>query len=217
MDTSTNIKLKLTSQFQSFTALVDWLEIYDLLVASGLGYKRFYRLEFPKCVKNIMPEGYIPSFTTFRTHMQKIKKLGRQQYIARSRGQVNYKEWEKIYDEFISSGLSRNKFYEEMVTHLFHCSSKTFYKRIDCIAKRRSKLENLNEDNTPVKVVSIGEECFNNAVKTQTEAIQAKVSVSSKSNKTQITIKVGDKTSICFESLNPEYSVAKILASMERL
>lgn len=53
-------KYKLTSQNQPYTALIDWLEIYDSYVNSKLSYKKFYAEVFPSLIKKIMPEGYLP-------------------------------------------------------------------------------------------------------------------------------------------------------------
>jgi hypothetical protein len=67
----------LTSQYQSFTSIIDWIEIYDAYVESKLSYRTFYKQVFPSLIKNIMLEGYIPSITTFNKHIFKIKKTAR--------------------------------------------------------------------------------------------------------------------------------------------
>ena len=46
-------KYKLTSQNQPYTALIDWMEIYDSYVNSKLSYKKFYSEVFPSLIKKI--------------------------------------------------------------------------------------------------------------------------------------------------------------------
>ena len=69
-------KIAITSQYQSFTSIIDWLEIYDAYVESKLSYRTFYKQFFPSLIKNIMPEGYISSITTFKKHIWIIPKFG---------------------------------------------------------------------------------------------------------------------------------------------
>lgn len=73
-------------------------------------YKKYYAEVFPTLIKKIMAEGYLPSITTFKTHIQKIKKEGKEEYQKRTRGFANYNGWNNIYDEYIASGLTMNKF-----------------------------------------------------------------------------------------------------------
>ena len=40
-------KIAITSQYQSFTFIIDWLEIYDAYVESKLSYRTFYKQVFP--------------------------------------------------------------------------------------------------------------------------------------------------------------------------
>lgn len=101
-------KIAITFQYQSFTSIIDWLEIYDAYVESKLSYRTFYKKFFPSLIKNIMPEGYIPSITAFYKHIFKIKKDGKDNYIRQTRGIANYKRWNNIYDELVSSSLSKS-------------------------------------------------------------------------------------------------------------
>lgn len=50
-------KYKITSQNQPYTALIDWLEIYESYENSNLTYKKFYVEVFPSLIKKIMPDG----------------------------------------------------------------------------------------------------------------------------------------------------------------
>lgn len=207
-------KYKLTSQNQPYTALIDWLEIYDSYVNSKLSYKKFYAEVFPSLIKKIMPEGYLPSITTFKTHIQKIKKEGKDEYQKRTRGLANYKCWNNIYDEFISSGLTMNKFYELNIYKKVRCARNTFYRQMNKIKEERDQMITMEPKDQPVNIVSLNASQIDSLEKN----INPQSLVTETRNKTVIvSIKLINNAQISFESTNPEYSVARIIATLERL
>jgi len=183
---------------------------------SGHGYKVFYRTIFPKLIEKIMPEGYIPSYTTFVTHVRKIKRSGIENYVKNSRGFANYREWEQIYDEFVASDLSAHKFFHERLHSHFKCSIKTFYKHIIDVRRKRMETQNLEAENT-VSIVTLDESSLVKEKENEPVTFKEKLGIQNKDNPRKITVKFGMQTEISFDSLNPEYSVAKIIASLEKL
>ena len=207
-------KYKLTSQNQPYTALIDWLEIYDSYVNSNLTYKKYYAEVFPNLIKKIMPEGYLPSITTFKTHIQKIKKEGKEEYQKRTRGFANYKGWNNIYDEYIASGLTMNKFYDLNIYKKVRCARNTFYRQMNKIKEEREQMITLDPKEHTVNIVSLNE----NQIDSIEKNINPQSLVTENRNKAVIVnIKLINNAQISFESTNPEYSVAKIIATLERL
>lgn len=206
-------KYKLTSQNQPYTALIDWLEIYDSYINSKLTYKKFYAEVFPSLIKKIMPEGYLPSITTFKAHIQKIKKEGKDEYQKRTRGLANYKSWNNIYDEFISSGLTMNKFYDLNLYRKVRCARNTFYRQMNRIQEEREQMITLEPQEQAVNIVSLNE----NQIDTIEKKINQQSPITENRNKAVVVnINLINNAQISFESFNPEYSVAKIIATLWR-
>ena len=207
-------KIAITSQYQSFTSIIDWIEIYDAYVESKLSYRTFYKKFFPSLIKNIMPEGYIPSITAFYKHIFKIKKDGKDNYIRQTRGIANYKRWNNIYDELVSSGLSMNSFFEKYIKGNVKCARSGFYKRMLRIKQERLKMMNLDSNEKRVDVVTIESPQLSQTQRTPT--LSEQVSLSPKKPVT-VTVNLTGGTSISFDSTNPEYSAAKIIATLGRM
>ena len=207
-------KYKLTSQNQPYTALIDWLEIYDSYINSKLTYKKFYAEVFPSLIKKIMPEGYLPSITTFKAHIQKIKKEGKDEYQKRTRGLANYKSWNNIYDEFISSGLTMNKFYDLNLYKKVRCARNTFYRQMNRLQEERKQMITLEPQEQAVNIVSLNE----NQIDSIEKKINQQSPITENRNKAVVVnINLINNAQISFESSTPEYSVAKIIATLWRL
>lgn len=206
--------IEITSQNQSLTALIDWIEIYDLFVKSKYSVRAFYKKVFPSIIRKFYPNGYIPSLSTVNKHLKNIKNEGKDAYRKNTRGYCNYKKWIELYDELISSGLNRSQFYEKMQDRI-ECTRSNFYLNMDKIEGASQKMQNLKNIDKPVNVVSIQQneiDLYQNK-----ESTLPKTSFENVRKDVTLTIKLNNSTSISFESSNPEYSVAKIIATLGRM
>lgn len=105
-------QIKITSQYQSFTSMIDWVEIYNRFEESKLSCYSFYQRIFPTLIRDCFPSGYMPSLSTLRLHFRKIRKEGVDGYLQNSRGLAHLKKWNSIYDEQLRSGLNMSDFFE---------------------------------------------------------------------------------------------------------
>lgn len=105
MDT---LQTKLSFQHQDISSIIDWLEIYDAFTSSNLSQRQFYKILFPKLIKEVTPNGCIPSLSTFKEHIYKIKKSGREEYALAAGDRANNKEWKnKKETSQLSAGLTK--------------------------------------------------------------------------------------------------------------
>ena len=205
--------IKITAQYQSFTATIDWIEIYKRFEESKLSCYSFYKSVFPSLIKELFPSGYMPSLSTLRLHFRKIKKDGVDGYIQSSRGLASYKKWNSIYDDMLRSGLKMNDFFEKRIRGTMKCGRSAFYRKMDKIKKEREPMTNTESQDKSVNIVTLSQEQF----KLKEKSASAQLSAPLPSKTVTVNVNLSKNTSITFESSNPEYSVAQIIATLRRL
>ncbi|WP_281071643.1 hypothetical protein [Succinivibrio dextrinosolvens] len=208
-----NSQIKITSQNQRLTAQIDWILVYDSFVKSNCSLGAFYRNEFPSIIRKIMPDGYIPSISTFSNHIKRIKECGKDAYCRCSRGIANYNNWNKIYDEFISSGSNMNRYYLNNLIGKVDYSRKTFYRQMKRIEKERELMVDLEHKDQNVNIVTLQQ----HEVDDLTQNSPKKITSTSQVKLVTVKVNLANNTSINFDSPNPEFSVAKIIAALGRM
>ncbi len=207
-------KIEITSQYQSFTSMIDWVEIYNHFEESKLSCYSFYQKVFPSLIKEIFPSGYMPSISTLRLHFRKIKKEGVDGYLQTSRGLANYKKWNEIYDEQLRSGLNMRDFFEKKIRGNIKCGRSAFYRKMDKIKNERARIMKIDDNEKSVNIVTLKQEQFEQSKKTPQAPV---ISTSSASKMVTVSVNLANKTSITFESSNPEQSVAQIIAALGKV
>ena len=148
-----------------------------------------------------------------RCVFRRIKECGKDAYCRCSRGIANYNNWNKIYDEFISSGSNMNRYYLNNLIGKVDYSRKTFYRQMKRIEKERELMVDLEHKCQNVNVVTLQQ----HEVDDLTQNSPKKITSTSQVKLVTVKVNLANNTSINFDSPNPEFSVAKIIAALGRM